>query len=269
MSSPVRRYFSGPLPRAIAHRGYAPAGGENTLEAFAAARANGADVMETDVRASSDNVAMTFHDPTLARVADGDPRAIAETPWSRLSTVRVHGRGTIARLDDALASFPDLPFNIDVKAASAIEPTVAAIARTGAGRRVCLTSFDPAVAREVVSRASSACGHQVMASASRTTVAAFLAASWLGAERLSTRVLARYAALQVPIRFRGLPILTPRFVAAAHRAGCEVHAWTIDDEPAMHALLDMGVDGIVSNHVDRLVKVREARATHRTGPGRE
>ena len=89
--------------------------------------------METDVRASSDNVALTFHDSTLARVAGGDPRAIAETPWSRLSTVRVHGRGTIARLDDALASFPDLPFNIDVKAASAIEPTVEAIARTGAG----------------------------------------------------------------------------------------------------------------------------------------
>ncbi len=264
-----RRYFEGPLPRAIAHRGFAPKDGENTLKAFDAALAEGADVLETDVRASSDGVALTFHDATLARVTDGDDRAVAGTSWAELSAVRVQGAGTVTRLEEALSSFPTTPFNIDVKSARAIDPTVQAIVRTGAGRRVCLTSFDPAVAREVVARATRACGHPVMASASRTTVAAFLASSHLGAERLSARMLAPFAALQVPVRFRGLKVISPRFVAAAHRAGCEVHAWTIDEEAAMHTLLNMGVDGIVSNRVDRLVKVREARATRRTGPGGE
>ena len=269
MSEMERRYFSGPLPRAIAHRGFAPHGGENTLEAFEAALTQGADVLETDVRASSDGVALTIHDASLSRIARGDHRAVAETSWTELSSVRVQGAGTVTRLEDALDAFSDVPFNIDVKSARAIAPTVAAIARTGAGRRVCLTSFNPAVAREVVALARRECGRPVMASASRSTVAAFLASSSLGVERLNARMLAPYAALQVPIRFRGIKVITPLFVAAAHRAGCEVHAWTIDEEPTMHALLDMGVDGIVSNRVDRLVKVREARAARRTGPGGE
>lgn len=269
MRAKKRRYFEGPLPRVIAHRGFAPEGGENTLEAFEAALREGAHVIETDVRASSEGLALTFHDATLARVAEGDDRAVAETSWAELKAVRIQGAGTVTRLEDALSSFPTTPFNIDVKSANAIDATVEAIVRTDAGRRVCLTSFDPAVAREVVARAARACGHPVMASASRTTVAAFLASSHLGAERLSARILAPFAALQVPVRFRGLKVITPRFVAAAHRAGCEVHAWTIDDESAMHALLDMGVDGIVSNRVDRLVKVCEARATRRTGPAGE
>ena len=267
MRAKGRRYFSGPFPRAIAHRGFAPDGGENTLEAFQAALLEGADVLETDVQATSDAVALTFHDPTLARVVAGDDRVVADTSWKALRSVRIQDAGGITRLDEALASLPSALFNIDVKSARAIAPTVSAIERTGAGRRVCLTSFDPKIAKEVVTRASKACGYPVMASASRTTVAAFLASSHLGTEFLSARILAPFAALQVPVRFRGIHIITPRFVAAAHRAGCEVHAWTIDEEPLMHRLLDMGVDGIVSNRTDRLVNVREARTTRRTGPG--
>ncbi|MDO5644890.1 MAG: glycerophosphodiester phosphodiesterase family protein [Dermabacter sp.] len=258
-TTPQRRYFPGPVPRALAHRGLALQGEENTLAAFRAAIRAGAHVIETDTRASADGVALTFHDAMTGRVCAEDLE-VATTRAATLTRMPVGQSfaddARITRLDDALAALPTALFNIDVKDARAIEPTIEAIARAGAEARVCLTSFSPAIAREASRALAARTGHVPVRSASADTVALFRLAVSAGAPDVAVRrLLSPFAALQIPVAHRGIPLVSPRTIAAAHRAGCEIHVWTIDEAPHMRALIEMGVDGIVTNRVDVLADV--------------
>ena len=240
-------------PRILAHRGLALDGAENTLRAFHEAVEVGADIIETDVRASADGRAFTLHDATLERVA-GDPRAVASLTAGDLRDVRIGGE-TPCTLEEALDAI-GLPFNIDVKSADAIEPTARAIARTGAVERVCVTSFDGSIAGRAARAVARLTGAAPTRSASWGTTAAFTAALALGAPQpLLSRALRRVGALQIPREHRGLPVVTARSLEAAHRAGCEVHVWTIDDPLTMRSLIAMGADGIVTNRSDVLARL--------------
>lgn len=251
-TAPQSRFLPGSRPRRIAHRGLALDGAENTMRAFEDAVAAGADMLETDTRATSDGLALAFHDEDLRRVA-GDPRRIDQLSTVEAQQVRLAGDEPLATLEDVLGTFTDLPVNIDVKSPSAIEPAVAAIAATGSAGRICLAGFDDAVAALAVRRVREATGITPVRSPSRRGIALFLSLVASGApDAVIRRLLAPYGALQVPRSYRGIPVVTPRTVAAAHRAGCEVHVWTVDEIPAMKELLVMGVDGIISNRVDRL-----------------
>lgn len=253
-----RRYLPGPVPRLLAHRGLSTAPGrrcvENTCEAFQQAIDAGATVIETDTRASSDGVALTFHDASTGRLATQD-LLVERTRYRTLAQLRL-GREAPTRLIDALTAFPHTQFNIDVKSHHAVFPTVAAIAKAHAFDRVCLTSFDDAIAMRVREHARRLGGKEPLMSASRTTVALFMAAVTLGAPQpLVTRLLESVSALQIPLHVGGISLVTPRTIAAAHRAGCEIHVWTIDSPQQMRTLLEEGVDGIVTNRVDVLARV--------------
>lgn len=251
-ADPPSRFLAGPRPRAIAHRGFAPDGAENTLRAFADALALGATVLETDTRATRDGLALAFHDASLQRVC-ADPRGTRDLSRADLPGIRTAGGEPLAALEDVLGAFPDVPVNIDVKDAAAIGPAVEAIRRTGSASRVCVTSFEGAVAHAAVHGILEATGILPVRSPSRGAMAAFLAARTLPApDRAVRRVLAPYAALQVPVQHRGVPIVTRANIAAAHRAGCEVHVWTIDEPAQMRRLLDLGADGIITNRIDLL-----------------
>lgn len=248
------RFLPGPLPRIIAHRGLALDGAENTLRAFADALAVGADMLETDTWASSDGTAFAVHDPDLRRVAGSDLRVDA-TSARVLSGVRVAGE-PLARLEDVLGDFPDVPVNIDVKDRRAVEPAADAIARTSSAHRVCLTSFDGRTAAAAARAVTHRTGFTPVRSPSTGVLAALLALLATGASpRLTTPLLRPYGAVQVPRRHRGIPVLTPRLISAAHHAGCEVHVWTIDRPQEMREVLAQGVDGIVTNRSDLLVEV--------------
>ena len=71
---------------------------------------------------------------------------------------------------------------------------------------------------------------------------------------------------QVPIRYGPVRIVTRRFVRAAHRAGIAVHVWTIDDRTHMEDLLDLGVDGIMTDRPERLREVLVARGMWPSAP---
>lgn len=250
---PRSRFLPGPRPRRIAHRGLALDGAENTMRAFHDAVAAGADMLETDTRATADGLALAFHDEDLQRVAGGDRRRIDRISSAEAKQVRLAGDEPLATLEEVLGTFPDLPVNIDVKSPSAIEPAVAAIARTGSAGRICLAGFDDTVTALAVRRVRETTGVTPVRSPSRRAIVLFLSLVASGApDAVIRRLLAPYGALQVPRSHRGIPVVTPRTVAAAHRAGCEVHVWTIDEIPTMEELLVMGVDGIISNRVDRL-----------------
>uniref|UniRef100_UPI0039B82810 glycerophosphodiester phosphodiesterase family protein n=1 Tax=Albidovulum sp. TaxID=1872424 RepID=UPI0039B82810 len=79
-----------------------------------------------------------------------------------------------------------------------------------------------------------------------------------------------FRAVQVPVRHRGLPVVTPGFVRAAHAAGVQVHVWTVDEPAEMARLLDLGVDGIMSDRPTLLAEVlgRRGGAVPPSHPGR-
>ena len=103
-----------PWPVAFAHRGFSPAGHENSMAAFRAAVELGYGYVETDVRTTADGELMVFHDESLDRVTDGSG-PIAEHTLSQLRRVRIHGVEPIPTMEELLREWPDLKINVDVK----------------------------------------------------------------------------------------------------------------------------------------------------------
>jgi glycerophosphoryl diester phosphodiesterase len=217
---------------------------ENTLAAFAAALEFGLGYLETDVHASRDGVAVLSHDRDLLRMA-GRPVRVSALTAAELAGVDLgHGNG-FATLAQALQAFPKARFNIDVKSPDAIQPTVTAIRDADATGRVLIASFDFARWSSVVRQLPG-----VATSAPARTVAFALAAAGTRLAPLQRHVLHGVDAVQVPESRGSVRVVSRRMVRACHRAGIEVHVWTVNDPAAMCRLLDLGVDGLITDRVD-------------------
>ena len=225
-------------PIAFAHRGGAGSFPENTMRAFRNAASLGFTHIETDIQATADGVAVVFHDTTLDRVTDGHGR-LDELPWSRARSALVDGSDPIVRLDELLEELPDARLNLDPKCDAAIEPLAAAVQRAGAIDRICVCSFSDRRTRRI----RRLLGESLCTGAGRLGVAKLMAASW----GLPVGNDLEYQVAQVPLRTRAIPIVRPLMLAAAHHRDVAVHVWTIDDETEMHRLLDIGVDGIMTD----------------------
>lgn len=248
-------FFDPAPPRVLAHRGLALEAPENTLLAFAKALAVGVTHLETDVHGSSDGVAMISHDPDLTRLV-GRKAEVGDLTAEELRGIGLGAGQGYCSLAEALEAFPDARFNIDIKRDSAIAPTIATIRDLHAVDRVLIGSFSPerrlAVVRELPGVATSI--------SSRGAIAAVSAARTPGGLPALRRILRDVDAVQFPSSILGMPTMTPRTIAAFHAAGVEVHAWTINLETEMERLLDLGVDGLVTDRADVAVKVLERRA---------
>lgn len=249
-------YLDVPYPLGMAHRGFSTDGLENTMVAFEAAVALGMTHVETDVHATRDGVLVAFHDLELDRVTDGHG-GIADATWEEVRRVRVGGREPVPLLEDLLGAWPHLRVNIDVKDWPAVTPLVDVLRRTSSVDRVCVASFDDrrsAAVRRLI-------GPGLATSPGRRGVARWRAAS------LAPPPLARgrlrwpqgTVALQVPAAAGPLPVVTAGSVRAAHRRGLQVHVWTVNDEHEMDRLLDLGVDGLISDRADTLARVLSRR----------
>jgi glycerophosphoryl diester phosphodiesterase len=250
------QYLDAATPLAFAHRGGAENEAENTGVAFARAIELGYRYVETDTQASRDGVALVFHDGTLTRMT-GDRRRISELTWADLSTVRIRGEAAIQRLDEVLDTWPHVRFNIDVKAENAIKPTLDAVRAAGALDRVLLASFSDAR----LARIRRELGPKVATSMGVREVARLWANARLGRR---IRVPEGVVAAQIPVRQSGIPVLSRRLIAYAHRLGLHVHVWTIDQPAEMNDLLDLGVDGIMTDRVEVLREVYRARGVWTT-----
>jgi len=250
----IHPYLVGaPLPRILAHRGLVTARmhdegiAENTIAAFAAAHAAGATFIESDCHLTKDGEVVLFHDDRLDRIA-GIRRAIADVTLSELESI-MSTRGGLATLEQAISTFPEMRFNIDVKAVGAAERAGAVVAAHA--DRILLTSFSDARRRAALRAALDAGGSPATSPGRATIIALLLASKLLPIPWLSRRLLRGIDALQVPERQGRITVLTPRLIAAAHDAGVEVHVWTVNDERDMRRLVDLGVDGIVTDRADR------------------
>jgi glycerophosphoryl diester phosphodiesterase len=246
-------FLDHPGPLAFAHRGGAAEAAENSWSAFEHAVGLGYKYMETDIRATADGVALAFHDPTLARTAKR-PGPVAGARWGQLRSARLDDARPIPRLDELLGSWPHLRWNIDVKTAAAVAPVVEAVTRAGADSRVLLTSFSG----WRLARLRRALGPQVATGAGRGAIATLLAAKSAPVALATLR--RRPAAAQVPLRARGLAIVDEAFIATCHSRGIAVHVWTIDDRTEICRLLELGVDGIMTDRPTVLKEVLTGRA---------
>lgn len=252
-------YLDAPTPLAFAHRGGAAVGDENTAAAFARCVELGYRYVETDVHATRDGVPVVFHDPTLARMT-GDRRRVSDVRWADVASLRIAGDAAVPRLDELLDAWPQVRFNIDIKSAQALEPALEVIRRSGAQDRVLLASFSDARLRRI----RRAFGPTVATSMGTREVARL----WAGARLGRARPLpAGVVAAQVPVSQHGIRVVTPRFLAHAHRLGLHVHVWTVDDPAQMHELLDLGVDGIMTDRIEVLREVYRARGVWPTETG--
>lgn len=243
-----------PHPRVLAHRGLVTpelaARGivENTAAAVTAAVEAGADIIESDCRITRDGVVVLTHDEDLARTL-GDPRAIADVAHRELAALFAD-RGGLLTLAEAFERFPTARFNIDVKVADAAEAAGRIIAPHA--ERALINSFSDE-RRQRALRAAVAAHPASAAPATapgQSVTMRLLATTSLGMRSARARVLAGLDALQLPERQSGIRVVSKRLIEAAHRAGVEVHVWTVNDAAHMLRLVELGVDGIVTDRAD-------------------
>lgn len=251
MTTRVRHpYLDHPGPLAFAHRGGAADGLENTAAAFRRAVGLGYRYIETDVHATSDGRLVAFHDATLDRVTDAAGQ-IAALPWSEVRHARVAGSEPVPLFEELLESFPEVRWNVDVKAEPALLPLLELLRRTDAWDRVCVGSFSEAR----VARAQQIAGPRLATSFGTRGVAALR----LNAYSVPAVVRRSAVCAQVPETHGRIRVVDRRFVRAAHARGLQVHVWTVNDAERMAALLDLGVDGIISDHIETLREVLKDR----------
>jgi glycerophosphoryl diester phosphodiesterase len=220
------------------------------MVAFEHAVSLGYDFLETDVQATVDGVLVAFHDDDLDRMTDHSGR-IADLPWSVVRCARVAGLHPIPLLEDLLGTWPDVRVNVDPKHDAAVTPLVEVLRRTGAVERVCVGAFSDRRLARIRQRV----GPDLCTSLGPLGVARLKAAS----RRVPTGRL-RAACVQVPVTTRGVTVVDARLVEAAHDRGMQVHAWTIDDASEIKRLLDLGVDGIMTDRPTVLKQVLEDQA---------
>jgi glycerophosphoryl diester phosphodiesterase len=213
-----------------------------------------------------------LHDPMLDRTTDGagpvsaQPLAVVKQLDAGFRFTGADGshphRGKDIRvptLRELLAAHPDVPLNIEIKQGEPpiVERVLADLDEFGARERTLLAAEHHDI-MEAIRRAAP----DVLTSASAIEAADFVFRVRDG--RLDDyRPVA--VALQVPPEYDGTPIVTAESVAVAHRFGLEVHVWTINDEPEMERLLDLGVDALMSDFPDRVTSLFRRRGLRSAG----
>lgn len=237
-------------PIAFAHRGGASEAPENTMPAFQYAVDLGYQYIETDVHATADGVLLAFHDSRLDRVTDR-AGVIREMQYGDVAKARVDGREPIPLFEELLTTWPDLRINIDPKKDNAVGPLTEVLRRHAAIDRVCIGAFSDARLRTI----REALGPDLCTSAGPLETARLVAA----ARGLGKPWTTTFACAQVPVRQGPLTIVNRRFVDFMHAQHLDVHVWTIDDEAEMTRLLELGVDGLMTDRPAVLRRVLQDR----------
>lgn len=239
-------FLDQPGPLAFAHRGGAAHAPENSWAAFERAVGLGYRYLETDAQATVDGMLIAFHDRTLDRVTDTVGR-IARMPYREVAAARIAGTEPIPLLEDLLAAWPQARFNIDIKDEPAIAPLIRVLGRTRAWDRVCVVSFSS----RRLSAFRRGADRQVCTALSPLGLAAVRSRAWTATLR-ARLVHAGVRCAQIPVR-----MATPAFCGLLRDVGLQVHVWTVNEPAMMRRLLDLGVDGIMT---DDTVALRDVLA---------
>ncbi len=255
-------YFASGDVLVIAHRGGKRLAPENTLTAFAHSAALGVDVLEMDLRQSSDGALIVLHDRRVDRTTNGQG-AVDSLRLAQLKqldagyhfsldgqTFPYRGQGVaIPTLDEVFTAFPNMRFLIEIKddSASLVSDFCRTIQRFKLSDRVIAASFH----NRPLASLRQACP-EVATSAASSAGLSFVFLHWL---RLDAAYHPTSQAFQFPARLGKIDLIDQCFIARAHAHNVQVHAWTINDPDAMQHYLDLGVDGLITDYPDRLLSI--------------
>ena len=230
-------YLDTDFPIAFAHRGGALDAPENSMEAFQSAINIGYKYLETDVHLTKDGHVIAFHDDVLDRVTNLSGK-ICETPLSTIKSALIDGKSEIPLLKELLSEFPTARFNIDPKDDRVAEPLADAIKDTASVSRICVSSFSDRRNQNI----SRLVGNNLCMGVGPSGVARIR----VGKFTKNSSVL-NGQCVQVPVSMKGVPLITETFIKRVHSLGKAIHAWTINEPDEMRRLLDLGVDGIMTD----------------------
>ena len=264
ISENIHPFFQGYKFFGFVHRGGDEKKTENTLEAFQYSSDLGFVFMETDVQSTSDGRVVIFHDADLKRIA-GIDKKIKDLTFDEVTNIDLINGGKIPSLEETLFSFPNLRFNIDIKTNSAVEESIKIIKSQEALTRVCLASFS----NKRIRRIRKLAGSQSCTSMSQLEVVnaifhvlaenlgsginlrrkmrgdeAYFKSKWM---RTTIPFNGIPDCAQVPVGQWGIPIVTQSFIRIMNLLGKFVHVWTIDEPEEMNRLIDLGVDGLMTD----------------------
>lgn len=257
----------GPLhrsPLAFVHRG-GDLTRQNTLAAFEDAVAMGYRYLEIDVRSAACGTLVVFHDETLDRVTDG-VGPLSEKTWEELAALRLLASGeSLLTFEELLTRWDDVHLNVDLKDDASVAEFARLVEKYGAHDRVLVASFSDARrrrARKALGR--NALGREVLgrktaASGGLLSTALIVLLGPLSLMRWLRRWAAEIDCVQVPISQGRIRVVTPGFIRRCHDAGLQVHVWVVDEPSEMHRLLDLGVDGLMTDDAAALAQVMQER----------
>ena len=245
----------------IAHRGGSGQWPENTMLAFENAVALGVDALEMDIHSTADGVLVVSHDPDVERVTNGKGMindmtlaALQELDagywWTTDSgqTYPFRGQGlTIPTVEEVFQAFPDMWINVDIKQSepAIVRPFADLIRQYNMGDKMLVGSFNGRTGADFRRECP-----EVTPAASENEARLLYGLSLLRLEKL---YWGKANAMQVPEYEGRIHVVTARFVEAAHRVGTAVHVWTVDEEADMQRMIDLGVDGLMTDYPERLL----------------
>ena len=230
----------------LAHRGGAEESYENTLESFKYSQSLGCKFIETDVQVSSDGIPYIFHDDELKRICE-IPKKFDGLKSDEIDSLTIFNNHKIPKLEDALNEFPNLSFQIDFKTDEVVEPALNVIQKTNSSDRVCIASFSSKRLERVRSASSNLCIS-------------------MGPNEVFKTLLSRYKlinsslkgdCLQVPMKYYGVKIVTKKFVEYLKSKNIKIMVWTINDVETFKYLIQLEVDGIITDRPKLLFETLE------------
>lgn len=236
------------------------------MEAFQHAVKLGYTHLETDVHVTRDGVLLAFHDEALDRVTDVSG-LIAEMTYAEVQAARIGGLHGVPTLAELFKAFPEVTFNIDLKSDGSVGALAELLAATGHEDKVIVGSFSARRIKEFRRLTEG----RVRTSANPREVLAYVLAPTAGmARRLAG---GQFDALQIPHHQRllgplSIRVASRRLVRRAHKAGKEVHVWTVDEPAEMERLIKCDVDGLMTDRTDVLKAFLEERGLWEAEPSR-
>ena len=231
----------------LAHRGGSLESYENTIESFHYSKNIGCKFIETDVQLSSDGIPYIFHDDTFLRLL-GKNIIFNSLDSSEIDKLRLFENHPIPKLDTVLKTFPDLYFQIDVKTDEVALPTLEVIKKNNAMNRVCIASFSSKRLQNVYMQYPDIC----LSMGPNEVLKMLLSSFGLYRKPITGHCL------QIPIYQYGIKLVTKRFVKFVHKKGLKICVWTINDETTFKNLIDIGVDGIITDKPKLLFETLES-----------
>ena len=228
----------------LSHRGNSKKFIENSFEAFNSVIQLGYKYIETDLRMTLDNEVIAFHDPNLKRLFNLDLQ-VEDLTFNEINNLFKEQNSSLLTLEDALKKFPEIYFNIDLKVSKVIQDSIRVVADLNAFDRVCFASFHSSHTEKVLQH-----NQKAIVSMGMKDIALF---KFFKLNDKNIKII------QIPLKWKGIKVLTRNLIQKAHKNNLLVHVWTINDRKTINNLIDLGVNGIITDEPELLMETMKER----------